>query len=63
MINSLAARDAFQDVREIVLTAGRCEHGYLAAYGFSGRVAKNSLGAAIPGPDDAVQVFTNDGVV
>jgi len=63
MINALAARDTFEDIRVLVLAVRRREHGYVAAHGFLGRVAKNPLGAPIPAPDDALQVFTDDAVV
>ena len=63
MINPLTATDTFEDFGLFVVPIGRNNEGHRPADGFVGRVAKKTLGPAVPTGDHAVKVFGEDCVI
>src|ERR1700677_1221204 len=63
MFDSLAASDPFEDDPRFRLLAWRQDEGYRFADDFFRAIAEYDLGAAIPVGHDAVECFTDDGVV
>src|ERR1700722_760394 len=63
MVNPLTPADTFEDHGFFVVPVGRYNHGHGPADGFVGRVAKKTLGPAVPTGDHAVEVFGKDCVI
>src|SRR5262249_55921987 len=63
VVDTLAAADARQDGRLLVLALRWNQDGHRAADRFRGGVAEQLLRTQVPTGDDPVQVFADDGVV
>src|SRR5271170_6166284 len=57
VVDPLTATDAFEDSGFFVVTIGRNEHSQRLADRFLARVAEETLRAAVPARDDAIDVF------
>src|ERR1700686_3364652 len=62
VIEAVAAADALEDLRFLVVQLLRNEDSDRLADDVFGRVAEQPLGGAVPADDDAVEVLADDGV-
>ncbi|MGA2594043.1 MAG: hypothetical protein ABSH32_29420 [Bryobacteraceae bacterium] len=63
VVHAPALSDLVKDSKHFVAAAGGRKNRYGLANGFLGGVAKNSFCRFIPGGNDAIEIFADDGVV
>src|SRR6202035_378104 len=63
MVDPLAAAKTREDTRLLVAPVGRDQHGDRLPHRFFSVIAEQPLSAGIPGLDNAIEVFADDGVI